>query len=111
MEKDTKLNKIKRLIDKVVKEEIFILHEEVKYVGRNSTYFLHRLNEKIQWYARYKDPTPFIAEIRNERNEEKVILTPLFDAYGRYNIFETNGEKEGQVCIPLDDFLLRDDLF
>lgn len=108
MEKTQKNNKIKRLIDKVVKEGIFILHEEVEYQGRNSTYFLHRLNEKIQWSAHYKDPTPFLAEIRNE---EKVILTPLFDAYGRYNIFETNGEKEGEVCIPLDDFLLMDELF
>lgn len=108
MEKMQKNNKIKRLIDKVVKGEIFILQEEVEYQGRNSTYFLHRLNEKIQWSAHYKDPTPFFAEIRNE---EKVILTPLFDAYGRYNIFETNGEKEGEVCIPLDDFLLMDDLF
>lgn len=108
MEKDAKLNKLKRLIDKVVKGEIFIFHEEVEYQGRNSTYFLHRLNEKIQWSAHYKDPTPFSAEIRNE---EKVILTPLFDAYGRYDIFGTNGEKEEEVCIPLNDFLLRDDLF
>lgn len=101
-----KQNKIKRLIDKVAKGEIFTLQEEVEKQRRNT--YLHRLSEKIQWYARYKPPTPFIAEIRNEG---KVILTPLFDAYGRYDIFETNGEKEGEVCIPLDDFLLRDDLF
>lgn len=108
MEKDAKLNKIKRLIDKVVKGEIFMLHEEVEYQGRNNTY-LHRLNGNIQWYAHYKDPTPFFAEIRNE---EKIILTPLFDLYGRYDIFGTNRkEKEGEVCIPLDDFLLMDDLF
>ena len=99
-----KLNKVKRLIDKVVKGEFFILREEVKNQGRDT--YLHRLNEKIQWYAHYKGPTPFIAEIRNG---EKVILTPLFDAYGRYNIFGTNGDKEGEVCIPLDDFLLRYD--
>lgn len=105
-EKMQKFNKIKRLIDKAVKGEIFMFQEEVEYQERNT--YLHRLNEKIQWYARYKDPTPFIAEIRNE---EKVILTPLFDAYGRYDIFGTNGEKEGEVCIPLDDFLLMDDLF
>lgn len=101
-----KFDKMKRLYDKVVKGEMFILQEEVEYQGRKT--YLHRLNGNIQWYARYKDPTPFIAEIRNV---EKVILTPLFDAYGRYNIFGTNGEKEGEVCIPLDDFLLRDDLF
>lgn len=106
MEKMQKHNKMKRLCDKVVKGEIFTLQEEVEKQGRNT--YLHRLNGNIQWYARYKTPTPFIAEIRNE---EKVILTPLFDAYGRYDIFGTNGEKEGEVCIPLDDFLLRDDLF
>lgn len=106
MEKMQKHNKMKRLIDKVVKGEIFLFHEEVKYQGRNTTY-LHRLNEKIQWYAHYKDPTPFIAEIRNGG---KVILTPLFNAYGRYNIFRTNGEKRGEVNIPLDDFLLIHDL-
>lgn len=101
-----KLNKVKRLIDKAVKGEIFIFQEEVEYQGRNT--YLHRLSEKIQWYAHYKGPTPFIAEIRNG---EKVILTPPLDAYGSYKIFGTNGDKEGEVCIPLDDFLLRDDLF
>lgn len=106
MDKTQKNNKIKRLINKVVKGEIFMLHEEVEYQGRNT--YLHRLSEKIQWYARYKTPTPFIAEIRNG---EKVILTPLFDAYGRYDIFGTNGDREEEVIIPLDDFLLRDDLF
>lgn len=106
MEKNAKYNKTKRLIDKTVKGEFFMFHEEVLYLGRNT--YLHRLNGNIQWYARYKTPTPFVAEIRNE---EKVILTPLFDAYGRYDIFGTNGDKEGEVCIPLDDFLLRDDWF
>lgn len=104
MEKMQKHNKIKRLCDKVVKGEIFMFQEEVEYQGRNT--YLHRLNEKIQWYAHYREPTPFIAEIRNG---EKVILTPLFTAYDRYNIFGTNGDKEGEVCIPLDDFLLRYD--
>lgn len=106
MEKMQIHNKMKRLIDKVVKGEIFIFQEEVEYQGRNT--YLHRLTEKIQWYARYRDPTPFIAGIRNE---EKVILTPLFDAYGRYDMFGTNGEKENEVNIPLDDFLLLHDLF
>ena len=106
MGKNAKYNKIKRLIEKTAKGEIFMFHEEVEYLGRNT--YLHRLNEKIQWYARYRDPTPFIAEIRNG---EKVILTPLFDAYGRYYIFGTNGEKENEVNIPLDDFLLLHDLF
>lgn len=106
MEKMQIHNKMKRLIDKVVKGEIFIFQEEVEYQGRNT--YLHRLNEKIQWYARYREPTPFITEIRNG---EKVILTPLFDSYGRYHIFGTNGEKENEVNIPLDDFLLLHDLF
>ena len=44
MDKTQKNNKIKRLINKVVKGEIFMLHEEVEYQGRNT--YLHRLSEK-----------------------------------------------------------------
>lgn len=44
MEKLQKKNKMKCLIDKVVKGEIFTFQEEVEYQGRNT--YLHRLNEK-----------------------------------------------------------------
>lgn len=44
MEKLQKNNKMKCLIDKVVKGEIFTFQEEVEYQGRNT--YLHRLNKK-----------------------------------------------------------------
>lgn len=97
--------RIEDILDKVRAGYCFTLREEVKYAG--DVYFLHRLNEDIQWTARHKYLTPFLVEIR----EKKAVLTPIFDEYGEYQIFGTNGEKEGEVDIPIDDFLLKCELY
>ena len=67
------------ILDKVKKGIwLFLEGEEI---ARKRNLFLHKYGF-LSWESRYKNPTPFLAEV----GEEETILRPAFDAQGRYDI-------------------------
>lgn len=75
------------ILDKVKKGVWLFLKDE--YIVRKSNCFLHKFGV-LSWESRYKNPTPFLAEV----GEEETILRPIFDVQGRYDIWNVDsGEK------------------
>ena len=68
------------ILDKVKKGIwLFLEGEEIE---RKRNFFLHKYGV-MSWESKYGNPTPFIAEVK----EEETILRPAFDAQGRYDIY------------------------
>ena len=66
------LNKVKKGI------WLFLEGEEIE---RKRNFFLHKYGV-LSWESKYGNPTPFIAEVE----EEKTTLKPAYDYRGRYDI-------------------------
>ena len=78
------------ILDKVKKGIwMFLEGEEIE---RKRNFFLHKY-VVLSWESRYKNPTPFLAEV----GEEETILRPAFDAQGRYDI--CNVDSGGKFSI------------
>lgn len=67
------------ILDKVKKGVWLFLKDED--VVRKDNCFLHKFGV-LSWESRYKNPTPFLAEV----GEEETILKPAFDIQGMYDI-------------------------
>lgn len=67
------------ILDKVKKGVWLFLKDED--VVRKDNCFLHKFGV-LSWEGRYKNPTPFLAEVV----EEETILKPAFDVQGMYDI-------------------------
>lgn len=67
------------ILDKVKKGVWLFLKDED--VVRKDNCFLHKFGV-LSWGSRYKNPTPFLAEV----GEEETILKPAFDVQGMYDI-------------------------
>ena len=86
------------ILDKVKKGIwLFLEGEEIK---RKRNFFLHKYGV-LSWESKYGNPTPFIAEVK----EEETILKPAYDYRGIYDIcnvdvggkcglFKTNKDHE-----------------
>ena len=71
--------RVAAILDKVKKGIwLFLEGEEIE---RKRNLFLHKYGV-LSWESRYKNPTPFLAEV----GEEETILRPAFDVKGRYDI-------------------------
>ena len=68
------------ILDKVKKGILLFLKDE-DIVRKDNNYFLHKFGV-LSWESRYKNPTPFLAEV----GEEETILRPAFDVRGMYDI-------------------------
>ena len=67
------------ILDKVKKGIwLFLEGEEIK---RKRNFFLHKYGV-LSWESKYGNPTPFIAEVK----EEETILKPAYDYRGMYDI-------------------------
>ena len=67
------------ILDKVKKGIwLFLEGEEIK---RKRNFFLHKYGV-LSWESKYGNPTPFIAEVK----EEETILKPAYDYRGIYDI-------------------------
>lgn len=71
------------ILDKVKKGIWLFLKDE--YIVRKDNCFLHKFGV-LSWESRYKNPTPFLAEV----GEEETILRPIFDVQGRYDIWNVD---------------------
>ena len=71
------------ILDKTKKGVWLFLKDE--YIVRKCNCFLHKFGV-LSWESRYKNPTPFLAEI----GEEETILRPIFDVQGRYDIWNVD---------------------
>lgn len=71
------------ILDKVKKGVWLFLKDE--YIVRKGNCFLHKFGV-LYWESRYKNPTPFLAEV----GEEETILRPIFDVQGRYDIWNVD---------------------
>ncbi len=71
------------ILDKVKKGVWLFLKDE--YIVRKGNCFLHKFGV-LSWESRYKNPTPFLAEV----GEEETILRPIFDVQGRYDIWNVD---------------------
>ena len=67
------------ILDKV-KNGIW-LFLEAEEIERKRNFFLHKYGV-LSWESKYGNPTPFIAEVK----EEETILKPAYDYRGRYDI-------------------------
>jgi hypothetical protein len=68
------------ILDKV-KKGIWLFLEGEEITRESDYFFLHKCGV-LSWESRYGKPTPFIAEVE----EEKTILKPAYDYQGRYDI-------------------------
>ena len=86
------------ILDKVKKGIWLFLKDED--IVRKDNYFLHKFGV-LSWESKYGNPTPFIAEVK----EEETILKPAYDYRGIYDIcnvdvgwkcglFKTNKDHE-----------------
>ena len=67
------------ILDKVKKGIwLFLEGEEIE---RKRNFFLHKYGV-LSWESKYGNPTPFIAEVK----EEETILKPAYDYRGMYDI-------------------------
>lgn len=89
------------ILDKV-KKGIWLFLEGEEIVRKRHDFFLHKYGV-LSWESKYGNPTPFIAEVK----EEETILKPAYDYRGMYDIcnvdvggkcvlFKTN---KGHDCI------------
>ena len=67
------------ILDKVKKGIWLFL--ECEEIERKSNFFLHKYGV-LSWESKYGNPTPFIAEVK----EEETILKPAYDYRGMYDI-------------------------
>ena len=71
------------ILDKVKKGIwLFLEGEEIK---RKRNFFLHKYGV-LSWESKYGNPTPFIAEVK----EEETILKPAYDYRGMYDICDVD---------------------
>ena len=61
---------------------LFLEGEEIK---RKRNFFLHKYGV-LSWESKYGNPTPFIAEVK----EEETILKPAYDYRGMYDICDVD---------------------
>ena len=61
---------------------LFLEGEEI---ARKRNYFLHKYGV-LSWESKYGNPTPFIAEVK----EEETILKPAYDYRGMYDICDVD---------------------
>ena len=71
------------ILDKV-KKGIWLFLEGEEIV-RKDNYFLHKFGV-LSWESKYGNPTPFIAEVK----EEETILKPAYDYRGMYDICDVD---------------------
>ena len=82
--------RVAAILDKVKKGIwLFLEGEEIE---RKRKYFLHKYGV-LSWESKYGNPTPFIAEVK----EEETILKPAYDYRGMYDI--CNVDSGGKFSI------------
>ena len=78
------------ILDKV-KKGIWLFLEGEEIVRKRHDFFLHKYGV-LSWESKYGNPTPFIAEVK----EEETILKPAYDYRGMYDICNVDvGGKSG----------------
>ena len=75
----TNNERVNAILDKV-KNGIWLFLEGEE-ITRKRKFFLHKYGV-LSWESKYGNPTPFIAEVE----EEKTILKPAYDYRGMYDI-------------------------
>ena len=76
----TNNERVATILDKV-KKGIWLFLEGEEIVRKRHDFFLHKYGV-LSWESKYGNPTPFIAEVE----EEKTILKPAYDYRGMYDI-------------------------
>ena len=72
------------ILDKV-KNGIWLFLEGEEIVRKRHDFFLHKYGV-LSWESKYGNPTPFIAEVK----EEETILKPAYDYRGMYDICDVD---------------------
>ena len=72
--------RVATILDKV-KKGIWLFLEGEEIVRKRHDFFLHKYGV-LSWESKYGNPTPFIAEVK----EEETILKPAYDYRGMYDI-------------------------
>ena len=76
----TNNERVSTILDKV-KKGIWLFLEGEEIVRKRHDFFLHKYGV-LSWESKYGNPTPFIAEVK----EEETILKPAYDYRGIYDI-------------------------
>ena len=76
----TNNERVATILDKV-KKGIWLFLEGEEIVRKRHDFFLHKYGV-LSWESKYGNPTPFIAEVK----EEETILKPAYDYRGMYDI-------------------------
>ena len=76
----TNNERVATILDKV-KNGIWLFLEGEEIVRKRHDFFLHKYGV-LSWESKYGNPTPFIAEVK----EEETILKPAYDYRGMYDI-------------------------
>ena len=80
----TNNERVATILDKV-KKGIWLFLEGEEIVRKRHDFFLHKYGV-LSWESKYGNPTPFIAEVE----EEKTILKPAYDYRGMYDICDVD---------------------
>ena len=76
--------RVAAILDKV-KKGIWLFLEGEEIVRKRHDFFLHKYGV-LSWESKYGNPTPFIAEVK----EEETILKPAYDYRGMYDICDVD---------------------
>ena len=80
----TNNERVSTILDKV-KKGIWLFLEGEEIVRKRHDFFLHKYGV-LSWESKYGNPTPFIAEVK----EEETILKPAYDYRGMYDICDVD---------------------
>ena len=76
--------RVTSILDKV-KKGIWLFLEGEEIVKKRPCFFLHKCGV-LSWESRHGNPTPFVAEVK----EEETILKTPYDFRGIYNIYNVD---------------------